>query len=82
MNIQLAKSAGFCFGVKRACDAVYQALNEGKTLYLIHNTSGESLTLDVSGYGVTSLCDFIGMGEASLKNAILTVGPQTSVILE
>lgn len=41
-NIQLAKSAGFCFGVKRACDAVYQALAEGKQLYLlgelIHNS--------------------------------------------
>lgn len=41
-NIQLAKSAGFCFGVKRACDAVYQALSEGKNLYLlgelIHNS--------------------------------------------
>ncbi len=41
-NIQLAKSAGFCFGVKRACDSVYQALSEGKKLYLlgelIHNS--------------------------------------------
>lgn len=41
-NIQLAKSAGFCFGVKRACDSVYQALAEGKKLYLlgelIHNS--------------------------------------------
>lgn len=42
MNVQLAKSAGFCFGVKRACDAVYRALEEGKQLYLlgelIHNS--------------------------------------------
>ena len=41
MNIKLAKSAGFCFGVKRACDTVYEALNEQKDLYLlgelIHN---------------------------------------------
>ena len=55
---------------------------EGKTLYLIHNTSGESLTLDVSGYAIAALCDSIGMGAASLENSILTVGPQTSVILE
>ena len=55
---------------------------EGKTLYLIHNTSGESLTLGVSGYAIAALCDSIGMGAASLENSILTVGPQTSVILE
>ena len=24
MNVQLAKSAGFCFGVKRAVDMVYK----------------------------------------------------------
>ena len=55
---------------------------EGETLYLFHNTSGETLTLDVSGYDVTALCDYIGMGEASLEGTTLTVGPQTSVILE
>lgn len=55
---------------------------EGETLYLFHNTSGETLTLDVSGYDVTALCDCIGMGEASLEGTTLTVGPQTSVILE
>lgn len=42
MEIKVAKSAGFCFGVKRACDAVYRALEEHKKLYLlgelIHNS--------------------------------------------
>ena len=55
---------------------------EGETLYLFHNTSGEELTLDVSGYDITTLCDYIGMGEASLEGTTLTVGPQTSVILK
>ncbi|MBQ9860822.1 MAG: bifunctional 4-hydroxy-3-methylbut-2-enyl diphosphate reductase/30S ribosomal protein S1 [Clostridia bacterium] len=40
-NILVAKSAGFCFGVKRAVDAVYSLLDEGKTVCtlgpIIHN---------------------------------------------
>ncbi len=40
MYLKVAKSAGFCFGVKRACDAVYNALPH-KRIYLlgelIHN---------------------------------------------
>ena len=30
MKIELAKSAGFCFGVKRAVDTVYDVLKEKK----------------------------------------------------
>ena len=40
MQLKIAKNAGFCFGVKRACDAVYEALPQ-KNIYLlgelIHN---------------------------------------------
>ena len=39
--IRVAKSAGFCFGVKRAVDAVYELLDSGKTVCtlgpIIHN---------------------------------------------
>ncbi len=39
--ITVAQSAGFCFGVKRAVDIVYQAIQEGKRVYtlgpIIHN---------------------------------------------
>ena len=42
MKIEVAKTAGFCFGVKRACDSVYQALEQKKPLFLlgelIHNS--------------------------------------------
>lgn len=58
---------------------------EGETLGLIHNTSTEELTFDLSGLdgiSFTELCDAIGMGNAVLEGTILTVGPQTSVILE
>ncbi len=41
MKIRVAESAGFCFGVKRAVDAVYGLLDEGKTVCtlgpIIHN---------------------------------------------
>ncbi|MBO5435828.1 4-hydroxy-3-methylbut-2-enyl diphosphate reductase, partial [bacterium] len=40
MEIILAKSAGFCFGVKRAIDCVYDMVGSGKIYTygpLIHN---------------------------------------------
>lgn len=41
MNIKLAKSAGFCFGVQRAIDVVYDELKNGGNIYtygpIIHN---------------------------------------------
>lgn len=42
MEVTLAKSAGFCFGVKRAVDLVYEAAESGKYVYtygpIIHNS--------------------------------------------
>ncbi|MBP1756123.1 MAG: hypothetical protein H6Q59_2521 [Firmicutes bacterium] len=53
MSISIAKSAGFCFGVKRAVDLVYQALQNGETVYtygpIIHN---EEVVADLSAKGV------------------------------
>ena len=47
MKVLLAKTAGFCFGVKRAVDTVYQQVEENKDckIYtfgpIIHNDEGE-----------------------------------------
>ena len=55
MKVILAKSAGFCFGVKRAVDMVYEKLehNEGKPIYtygpIIHN---EEVVADLERKGV------------------------------
>lgn len=54
MNVELAKSAGFCFGVKRAVDTVYRLLEQGnKEVYtlgpIIHN---EQVVEDLSARGV------------------------------
>ena len=41
MEVILAESAGFCFGVKRAVDTVYEQIKTGKKIYtygpIIHN---------------------------------------------
>ena len=37
MNIRVAKSAGFCFGVKRAVDAVYELLENGDISQEVYN---------------------------------------------
>lgn len=53
MNVILAKSAGFCFGVKRAVDTVYEELGTGTTIYtygpIIHN---EEVVHDLEERGV------------------------------
>lgn len=58
---------------------------EEETLGLFHNNSTETLTLDLSGCegcSFTELCDYIGMGTAALEGGVLSLGPQTSVILK
>ena len=62
----------------------FQIEYDGETLGLFHNNSTEEITYDLSqceGVSFSQLCDFIGVGSASLDGSILTVGPQTSVIV-
>ena len=60
---------------------------DGASLLLLHNTSMEELTVDLStlsdldGYTFKVLCDYIGVGKAKLSGTTLTIGAQTSVIL-
>ena len=53
MEVILAKSAGFCFGVKRAVDQVYEQTGKGKKIYtygpIIHN---EEVVKDLERRGV------------------------------
>ncbi len=53
MEIHLAKSAGFCFGVKRAVEQVYEQAETGKKIYtygpIIHN---EEVVKDLEKKGV------------------------------
>lgn len=58
MNVVLAKSAGFCFGVKRAVDTVYEEIEKGKAIYtfgpIIHN---EEVVSDLEKRGVVVVND-------------------------
>lgn len=58
MKVELAKSAGFCFGVDRAVSAVYQLLEEGKRAAtlgaIIHNPQ---VTGDLADRGVVTVTD-------------------------
>ena len=53
MEVILAESAGFCFGVKRAVDKVYEQIETGKKIYtygpIIHN---EFVVQDLGKKGV------------------------------
>lgn len=58
---------------------------DGMKTVIIHNTSAESVTVDIAkcvGKPHWELCDVIGASPASLENDVLTVGAQTSVILK
>lgn len=56
MEVVVAKSAGFCFGVKRAVDTVYSEVEKGKKIYtfgpIIHN---EEVVKDLEEKGVVVL---------------------------
>lgn len=58
MRVELAKTAGFCFGVDRAVSAVYQLLEEGKRAAtlgaIIHNPQ---VTGDLADRGVVTVTD-------------------------
>ncbi len=53
MEVKLAECAGFCFGVKRAVDTVYEHIEMGKTIYtygpIVHN---EEVVKDLQEKGV------------------------------
>jgi len=56
MEVRLADCAGFCFGVKRAVDTVYEQIKNGKNIYtygpIVHN---ESVVEDLTSKGVRVL---------------------------
>ena len=67
MNVILAKSAGFCFGVKRAVDKVYEeAKNSNIPVYtfgpIIHN---EEVVRDLEEKGVHAVCNESELAEIS-----------------
>ena len=72
MKVILAKSAGFCFGVKRAVDKVYEQIGEGKKIYtfgpIIHN---ETVVNDLESKGVKVIADVEQL--RSIKEGIVII---------
>ena len=57
----------------------------GETIGLLHNNSTEEISYDLSKFencNFQEICDFIGMGTATLEGTVLTLGPQTSAIVK
>ena len=57
---------------------------EGKTVMVLHNTTNEAVTIDLSqwsSYQMTTLAAFAGLGSATLDGTVLTLDAQTSAVL-
>ena len=73
MNVLLAKSAGFCFGVKRAVNVVYEKIEEADTpIYtygpIIHN---EEVVKDLEKKGVTVIHSLDKLGDYPVGTMII-----------
>ena len=87
MEVVLAKCAGFCFGVKRAVDTVYEQLKTGKTIYtygpIVHN---EEVVKELEDKGVCVIenereLDALGQKHLEAIRLGQTDGRQISVII-
>ncbi len=82
-EVILAKTAGFCFGVKRAVDLTYEqvrkAKDEGKKVYTLgHIIHNESVVSDLEKQGVTTIVDdsmideiFSGMSDEERADCVV-----------
>ena len=72
MEVRLATHAGFCFGVKRAVEQVYEQIETGKTIYtygpIIHN---EEVVKDLENKGVKVIPDIETLMEITEGTVII-----------
>ena len=73
MKVIVAKSAGFCFGVKRAVDKVYELIGNGENgIYtlgpIIHN---ENVVQDLESQGVYAIHELSEVDEKSPKKLVI-----------
>lgn len=72
MEIRLAKTAGFCFGVKRAVEKVYEQIEKGKKIYtfgpIIHN---EAVVADLEKKGVEVIEDVESLKEIKEGSVVI-----------
>jgi 4-hydroxy-3-methylbut-2-enyl diphosphate reductase len=75
MEIETAKSAGFCFGVERAVGTVYEQLKQGRPIYtygpIVHN---EEVVRELEERGVKVITDENALSETiPEENAIVII---------
>lgn len=72
MEVIMAKSAGFCFGVKRAVESVYEQIETGKKIYtfgpIIHN---EEVVKDLEEKGVQVIENMEELGRITEGTVII-----------
>ncbi len=72
MEIITADTAGFCFGVKRAVDKVYECLKSNRKIYtlgpIIHNSE---VVKDLESKGVITLKDESALGEVDKSGLVI-----------
>ena len=84
-----AEKESFSISVTAAHIVLYssKASSENETFLLLHNTDTEDATLDLAAnskltdYKSYSIRDYIGVGSAKIEGATVTLGGQTSVII-
>ena len=83
-NPEIANGVFTSLSIKEGRVGGFLSQYEGKTVAVIHNTTTDAVTIDLSKYPeipADRLAGFAGVGTASLDGTILTLDGQTSVIL-
>ena len=74
MEVRLADPCGFCFGVKRAVDGVYEQLKSGRPIYtygpVVHN---ETVVSDLESKGVKVIPDKESLESMTLEQDAVVV---------
>jgi len=82
MEVRLAEYAGFCFGVKRAVDTVYEQIKTGKTIYtygpIVHN---EEVVKDLEERGVRVIENRAGLLALGTVSGVDDYSSKTAVII-
>ena len=83
-NPEIANGTFTSLNMKEGKVGGFLSRHEGKTVAVIHNTTTDEVTIDLSKYPeipADVLAGFAGLGNATLDGTILTLSGQTSVIL-
>jgi glycosidase len=81
-NPEIARGEFTAYSVPGSKVGGFFASYRGSTVLVLHNTTQNAATVDLSGLGVSELRAVIGLEDARLDGTTLTLGAQTSVVLK